>query len=301
MSGCRGFARALAWTGVGALLFVPEGRPADRPGIVLNEIMACPPSGGSEWVELWNLSDERISLEGWTLSDSRRKPSLLTSEPDEMEPGGHRVWVADLASFFQHFPHADPEQVRELDGTWPVLNNSQSSNGPYADMVILMDASRAVVDSLAYGEDWGVDGCSLERLSPYVGPVAANWCASLAPECGTPGKPNSVYLESVPGSTLEAEPDPFRPEIHGVTFVSFRISLSNPSIRLQVFDTAGRLVRTLLDDRPAGRNGRLAWDGTDDAGESVPTGMYLLYLQALDVAAGACIEAKGTVVVARGF
>jgi len=301
MFSCRVIVRVSAWMGAGAFLFVPDGRPAAPTGIILNEVMARPASGGSEWIELWNLSDERISLEGWTLSDSRRKPSLVASSPDEVEPGAHRVLAADLVSFFQQFPHVEAERVREIEGSWPVLNNSQSSSGPYADMVILADATGAVVDSLPYGEDWGVEGCSLERLSPDMGPLAANWCASLAPGGGTPGEPNSVYLEGVPGSTLAAEPDPFRPELHGVTFVSFRISLSQPSIRVQVFDTTGRLVRTLLDDRPGGRSGRLAWDGTSDTGEDAPTGLYILYLQAVDVAGGACVEAKGTVAVARGF
>jgi hypothetical protein len=64
---------------------------------------------------------------------------------------------------------------------------------------------------------------------------------------------------------------------------------------------SGRLVRTLLDDRAAGRSGRLAWDGMDERGDPVPTGIYVLYLQAVDTGAGSVVEAKGTVRVARGF
>jgi photosystem II stability/assembly factor-like uncharacterized protein len=45
-------------------------------------------------------------------------------------------------------------------------------------------------------------------------------------------------------------------------------------LRLQVFDVAGRRVRTLVDEvRPAGRRS-VAWDGTDDSGSSLPSGVY---------------------------
>ncbi len=301
MYGRRRWICVFAGAAAGALLFAPEGRPSGFPGVVLNEVMVRPESGGSEWVELWNVSGKAVQLCGWTLSDSRRTPSLITSDSDLLEPDGYRVLVANEETFLRQFPRVELHRVREIEGSWPVLNNSQSDDGCYADMVILADAGGCVVDSLAYGEDWGLPGFSLERLSPDVGPLAANWCASLAPEGATPGARNSVHLERAPDASLVAAPDPFQPELHRVTFVSFRISLPLPSIRLQVFDVTGRLVRTLLDDREAGRSGRMAWDGLDERGEPAPTGIYILYLQAVDVAAGATFEARGTVTVARGF
>jgi photosystem II stability/assembly factor-like uncharacterized protein len=50
-------------------------------------------------------------------------------------------------------------------------------------------------------------------------------------------------------------------------------------LRLQVFDVAGRRVRTLVDEvRPAGRRS-VAWDGTDDSGSSLPSGVYFYSLE----------------------
>ena len=54
-------------------------------------------------------------------------------------------------------------------------------------------------------------------------------------------------------------------------------------VSVKVFDVAGRLVRTLLeDDRAAGTVHRVTWDGRNDAGESVSSGVYFYRLVAND-------------------
>jgi flagellar hook assembly protein FlgD len=49
-------------------------------------------------------------------------------------------------------------------------------------------------------------------------------------------------------------------------------------VRLGIHDVAGRCVRSLIDDQlPAGRK-RVQWDGKDQAGNAVRTGMYFARL-----------------------
>ena len=62
---------------------------------------------------------------------------------------------------------------------------------------------------------------------------------------------------------------------------SVRASLEAPcSVRLAVFDAAGRLVRRLFDGpRDAGEFAQ-SWDGTDDAGRAVAPGVYFYQLDA---------------------
>lgn len=50
-------------------------------------------------------------------------------------------------------------------------------------------------------------------------------------------------------------------------------------VRLDVFDVQGRLVRTLLERQHAAGPHTASWDGTDDAGRRVASGMYLYRLQ----------------------
>jgi hypothetical protein len=70
-------------------------------------------------------------------------------------------------------------------------------------------------------------------------------------------------------------PNPFNPR----TTIGFDIS-SPSHARLEIFSASGRLVRTLVDAvRPAGSH-QVVWDGRDDAGRSVGSGIYFYRLRA---------------------
>jgi len=70
-------------------------------------------------------------------------------------------------------------------------------------------------------------------------------------------------------------PNPFNPS----TTIAFSLGAQGP-VRLEVFDARGRLVRRLTDDvYPSGRH-EIVWDGTDDAGAPVASGVYFARLQA---------------------
>lgn len=57
------------------------------------------------------------------------------------------------------------------------------------------------------------------------------------------------------------------------------------AVDLAVFDVLGRRIRTLASgDAPAGRTG-VTWDGRDDAGAPVPSGVYVVRLTASDAVA----------------
>ena len=69
-------------------------------------------------------------------------------------------------------------------------------------------------------------------------------------------------------------PNPFNP----VTTIRFELDRAGPA-RVEIFDLAGRLVRTLTQgQREAGLFG-IVWDGTDGRGRRVPSGTYLMRLE----------------------
>jgi hypothetical protein len=72
-------------------------------------------------------------------------------------------------------------------------------------------------------------------------------------------------------------PNPFNPS----TTVAF--SLGRPGmVRLEIYDARGRLVRRLTNDAyEAGRH-EIVWNGTDDAGAPVASGVYFARLDADD-------------------
>ena len=79
---------------------------------------------------------------------------------------------------------------------------------------------------------------------------------------------------SFPETRLEpAFPNPF------VETSTIRFHLAEPgAAELAVYDARGRLVRTLLEGEQPGGPQLVAWDGTDEYGRSVPSGVYLIRL-----------------------
>jgi hypothetical protein len=76
-------------------------------------------------------------------------------------------------------------------------------------------------------------------------------------------------------------PNPFNP----ATSIRFDIPAgpqvgAGLRVRLQVYDVRGRRVRTLLDDVRAPGHHEVHWDGRDDRGVRVESGVYLYRVDA---------------------
>lgn len=83
-------------------------------------------------------------------------------------------------------------------------------------------------------------------------------------------------LPSASAMAISAAPNPFNPR----TTLSY--TLDSPSlVRIAIFDARGRRVKTLLsaDEKPAGTH-EVVWDGEDEGGRGVASGVYLVQLEA---------------------
>jgi flagellar hook assembly protein FlgD len=49
-------------------------------------------------------------------------------------------------------------------------------------------------------------------------------------------------------------------------------------VKLQIFDIQGRVVKTLVDERKPMGTYRAVWDGTDNQGRPVSSGVYMAKL-----------------------
>ncbi|MBU8869498.1 MAG: T9SS type A sorting domain-containing protein [Gemmatimonadales bacterium] len=108
-------------------------------------------------------------------------------------------------------------------------------------------------------------------------------------EAGSPESVSGVRDGSLPSRTalLGAVPNPFNP----LTKLSFEMATPG-NARLKIFDAAGRLVATLVDEhREAGRH-QIVWDGRDGDGRMSSAGVYLYRLEA-----DGFIEAKRMVLI----
>jgi hypothetical protein len=93
--------------------------------------------------------------------------------------------------------------------------------------------------------------------------------AVLGPDMVTGGDtpvPDAAFLS-------QNFPNPFNP----ATIIAYGLNRRGP-VSLRIYDTAGRLVATLVDqEQPAGRH-EAVWTGSDGAGNSVASGVYFYRL-----------------------
>jgi predicted GH43/DUF377 family glycosyl hydrolase len=71
-----------------------------------------------------------------------------------------------------------------------------------------------------------------------------------------------------------AVPNPFNP----LTRLDFAVARDGP-VRLRIYDPAGRLVITLVDETLTAGHHHATWDGRDAAGRQAPAGLYLYRLE----------------------
>lgn len=91
-----------------------------------------------------------------------------------------------------------------------------------------------------------------------------------------------------PARLMQNTPNPFNPR----TRIGFELSRAT-RVRLEIYDVAGRSVRTLVDARlPAGTHAAW-WDGRDDGGVAAASGIYFYRL----VAGGRTVAARKMVLI----
>jgi len=94
-----------------------------------------------------------------------------------------------------------------------------------------------------------------------------------APDVVTDAEPRRMPMRF---ALHDAVPNPFNP----LTTLSFSLP-SGGHVQLVIYDVAGRLVRSLLNEtRPPGRHD-VAWEGLDNRGNPVSSGVYLYRLEVL--------------------
>lgn len=79
------------------------------------------------------------------------------------------------------------------------------------------------------------------------------------------------------GVPLRVWPNPARSGSH----IAFTLAEAGP-VRVDVFDVAGRAVRTLLEGQLDAGDHQISWEGRDDRGVAVPSGVYFLRVLSSD-------------------
>jgi sugar lactone lactonase YvrE len=207
-------------------------------------------------------------------------------------------------------------RVDQVTGTRTILSNAGAGSGPvFGDPYVLA----VEADGNLVVADGGVN--AVFRVDPVTGDrtIVSNATTGSGPALGSPGaitvaadggllvvsdgiagvfridpvtgdrmfvsggttavKDNSGRLEIPQDYALSQNyPNPFNPS----TVISFQLPVSN-EVELAVYNSSGQIVRTLSQGQMASGTHSVAWDGTNDTGARVASGVYLYALKAGEV------------------
>jgi hypothetical protein len=289
-----------------ATIAVPEeAQPGD---VVLNELMYDPLANSEEWVEIANASNKFIKLQHWQLAtyeNGIKAVSLISREELILPPEGLLVFTRRPDDVLTAFPATPPERLLQLESLPPFRNTG--------DSIALLDHEGLRIDEFGYSGSLHssfvreTKGVSLERIN-LDAPTnqAANWMSAASTvNYGTPGLPNSQRYQGgeLAGGALVMEPEVIMPSGDGrADYVTIRYQAGRTGLQasLRIFDSQGRLVRTLAHHYLLGSESFFTWDGTNDSNNRVKSGYYVIDLQVYG-ASGYAERLRKTLVVANNF
>ncbi|MFQ6615359.1 MAG: lamin tail domain-containing protein [Fidelibacterota bacterium] len=262
--------------------------------MTINEIHVIPGPGVPEFVELVNLQGGDADLTGWRFSDSDTgEVRILPS--GTIPSGGFGIIAAD-SSLLSMVPTLSPLVIPR--NGFPPLNNA-------GDTLFLFDPTGVLMDRVPYAPHWDlVRGRSLEKLHPSLeSQVDRNWGPSVAPEGMTPGRENSIFLETLPSTgVITLNPNPFSPDgdrVEDEMRISYRLPYTQAYVTALIFDSRGRPVRTVARNLAVGSQGVLTWDGATDRGRRARIGVYVLKVVAVDRETRESLEWVKTAILAE--
>ncbi|HET6528654.1 MAG TPA: lamin tail domain-containing protein, partial [Balneolaceae bacterium] len=298
-------------------------RPSD---LVINEIMFNPLNDSddnkadqSEYIELRNIRDYAVSLEGMVLHDAPDEDGNLrilepvTTTAKWVPPKGVVLIYADEIPVFKrskiaNFFDLDIPRKQSII----CVDRASLSLASAGDAIFIADSTGATIDSVFYDESWHnpnlIDntGIALERISPAGNSNdKSNWSSSVAAKGGTPNAENSIYqvnAESARKVGISFSPNPFSPDGDGYEdnlFINYKLDQPDYLLKVQIYDRYGRFITELADGKQAGFEGTLIWDGRKSNGNRNRIGIYIVVFEAYNSATGENKAFKKTVVLAR--
>ncbi|MFT6815949.1 MAG: hypothetical protein ACJAZ3_001862, partial [Sphingobacteriales bacterium] len=255
--------------------------------LVINEILFNPKANGSDFVELYNRSDKKINLKELKLANRNELGELgsIKSLSDSivfLEPMDYVLISTDFTQLANAYV---------VDLTNSIKLNSMPTFPNESGEVVLLDSNNQVIDELVYSEDQhhslikNTEGVSLERINHDLPTQQKNNWHSAAASRGfaTPGLENSQF-QSISEITnpVEVYPEHFTPNFDGVDdYLTIALNLNRPgySCTIQIFDKSGFKTRTITSNSILSTHDRFVWDGLNESGMLVKSGIYIISVQ----------------------
>jgi len=252
--------------------------PNKTSRVVINEINynSAPNFDTEDWVEIYNNSEEDISLGGWELKDSDDTHIFQFDQNIVLKQNSYLVVCRDISDFKKMFQDVN-NYIGDLDFK---LGNEE-------DTIRLFDNNNILIDFVHYNNKspWPAmaagNGATLELLNPdFDNTQPESWQASK--KFGTPGQGisespvtsiiNKDELQNTPKSFSLSQnyPNPFNPE----TIISYQLPRIS-KVELNIYNLLGQKLVTLVSETQNAGSYQVEWNAT-----SFASGIYYYRIKA---------------------
>jgi len=259
--------------------------------ILINEVLFNPYSGGTDFVELVNVSEvpvpiHRLKLAARNDTLALKQIYVISSTVRFLKPGQFLTCTKDSQTIVSQYISNDP-------GTFCTMK-SFPSYPDEAGTVVLLNDSLEVIDEFSYSAKMhspflaDENGVSLERISLEKPTSDRNNWASAAASVGfaTPGLPNSqTGIKTGITDEIIPEPQVFSPNGDGYNDqLTIRFILDKPGYiaNVRIFDVVGRQVKFLVKNESLAQEGSWVWNGDSDSGNRLNLGVYIILVELFD-------------------
>ncbi|MDA9301304.1 lamin tail domain-containing protein [bacterium] len=249
--------------------------------LAISEILSDPYSGGTDFVEIYNKSDNFINLNGLIISNINKEEEKKINQDIELLPDEYICFTEDKEFLISTYPTHDVDQIIEVD--LPSFNND-SGNVSLSHS----SASTNYIDQFDYDEGLhfelldDTEGVSLERISFTADTQSEdNWhSASTTAGLATPGIANSNSLPTeVTDGEFELVEKVFSPNSDGDNdFLIINYKLDKPGYvaNVKVFDDEGFEIDQIVSNGLLATEGLITWNGTTSEGSISQIGLYII-------------------------
>ena len=227
-----------------------------------------------DWVELYNALDIPVDISGWIFRDANDTNEFVFPDDTIILSDDYLVLCSGAAAFHVIFADVD-NYIGDLGFN---LSNGGESLRLYNDR-------GALIDSVTYDDaaPWPLEpdgtGSTLALRDPGSdNTLPGNWTHSST--LGTPGAVNgritAIEQGAIPTlfSLGQNYPNPFNPT------TSFEFSLpASGFVSLTIYNVMGQKERELLAGIVPSGNHTVRWDGRDDSGAAISSGVYFYRLE----------------------
>lgn len=273
----------------------------EKNDLVINEILFNPPSGGVDYLELYNKSTKAFTIQKLKISNEMNQRSVSVATNGFILPGSYCV-ISSNTNWIK-------SNYKKVDSSLLIIQGLPSLPDDEGNISIWSPAG-VLIDSFYYNEKYHYhllnsnDGVALERIDVNNSSNKSNWHSAAATEnYGTPTRKNSVTASnSLPDEAVfTLKNKTFSPDGDGIEddlIIDYTLPDNGYQSQIVIFDDSGRRIKKLYNNVLLSRSGEITWDGKNEDDQIALNGIYIVNIVALHLS-GRRVSKKMAVVLYR--